>query len=65
MCIEAGTELKTTCVPDEIIFYLGRSADLCVVFDDESLETFLAIGAAALQESRASGPKAKREHELA
>ncbi|HWE87853.1 MAG TPA: hypothetical protein VG317_00150 [Pseudonocardiaceae bacterium] len=63
MSIEAGTNIKTSCVPDEVIFYLG--GDTCLVFDDESLETFLAIGAVALQKSRAKAATALREHELA
>lgn len=65
MNIDAGTDIKTSCVPDEVIFYLGQSQDLCLVFDDESLETFLALGTVALQKSRARSAAALRERELA
>lgn len=50
--IEAGTTIKSNAHPDEIIFYVGADEALVMVFDQESLGEFLAVGQKTLLQVR-------------
>jgi hypothetical protein len=50
--VEAGTTITSHAQPGEIVFYFGADESLVLVFDQQSLQEFLAMAPAALQEAR-------------
>jgi hypothetical protein len=56
--IEPGTKITAHGQPSEIVLYVGSDEALVLVFDQDSLEEFIAAGEEALQQCRTKTPEA-------